>query len=383
MFTRWAVFCDESEWSREVGSMAVVEKLGQKEFRRRLVAGSFPQYSNLADAIEGLRFVQADPIRSPARAQDLILRQRVAGYLAGDLEEAYPRLEVEEEFLFAYGFMPRAVWRYLRGRPSGKLGKQEKTVLDAVVELGETHPRDLDDRFGKRSVRNAWGGKSQATKWVLEDLHGRGYLRVSRREKGIRVYQAVTEPCGDEDGESRYRSLLKTTVEVFGPTGVSFLLSEIRHLNHLLPSRKRRLGLVDEMVEEGELDWLEVEGVRYLWIREFGQGLQVSDQVRILAPFDPLVRNRQRFEQAFGWEYRFEAYVPAKKRVRGYYAMPLLWRDAVIGWANAKVEGECLKLEIGYVGELPGTKVFGRALEREAEGLGLFLGLGSGCWVLG
>ena len=59
-----------------------------------------------------------------------------------------------------------------------------------------------------------------------------------------------------------------------------------------------------------------------------------QDAVRLLTPFDPVVWDRARFQVLWGWTYRFEAYTPASKRKRGYYAMPLLWRDRVIGWGN-------------------------------------------------
>ena len=64
-------------------------------------------------------------------------------------------------------------------------------------------------------------------------------------------------------------------------------------------------------------------------------------RVRLLAPFDPLVWDRRRFEHFWGWAYRFEAYAPPLKRILGYYAL-LLWRDAVIGWANATATGRRL-----------------------------------------
>ena len=358
--------------------MAVVEKLGLKEFRRRLVAGSFPQFSSLSDAIEGLLFVQADPIRSPARAQDLILRQRVAGYSAGQLEDEFPSLGAEEGYLFAYGFMTRGVWEYLRCQPKGRLSKRERDTLDAVRELGKAHPRDLDELFGKRSVRNYWGGTSRASKRVLEDLHDNGCLRVCRREKGIRIYAAIDEGWPDVDPGERYRFLLETTAKAFGPVSKRFLMSEIRHLNHLVPERKDRDAIVCRLVEDGTLSWVSVDGIEYLWMSENWESEDVPERVRILAPFDPLVRDRERFEQVFGWEYRFEAYVPAKKRVRGYYAMPVLWRDEVIGWANAKVEGERLKVEFGYMGKRPGTKVFQKAAEKEVEAMARFLGLSKG-----
>ena len=60
--------------------------------------------------------------------------------------------------------------------------------------------------------------------------------------------------------------------------------------------------------------------------------------MRLLAPFDPVVWDRRRFELFWGWAYRFEAYTPAAKRQLGYYALPLLWRDRVIGWGNVSVK---------------------------------------------
>ena len=59
-------------------------------------------------------------------------------------------------------------------------------------------------------------------------------------------------------------------------------------------------------------------------------------------PFDPIVWDRRRFEHLWGWAYRFEAYTPEAKRQFGYYAMPLLWGDRVIGWVNlAKPSDAC------------------------------------------
>ncbi len=361
--------------------MAAVEKLSLGAFRRRLVAGAFPAYPDLKTAMAGLRFVQADPIRSPARAQDLILRQRVTAYAAGDLETSFQDLDAEEGYLFAYGFMSSDLWQTGRGCPKANLSKMERDVLDAVAELGEVHPRDLDERFGKESVRNYWGGKSKATKRVLEDLHDEGLLRVSRREKGVRVYQVPRSQLGDKrSDQERYRSLVMDTAHVFGPASARFLISELGYYRRLLSTRRERLEVVEGLVESGQLQEVEVEGVSYLWIRDEWQEESVPDRVRILAPFDPLVRNRDGFEQVWKWTYRFEAYVPAAKRERGYYAMPLLWRDYVIGWVNAKVEDRRLKVGFGYVDKRPRSKAFREAAEAEVEALALFLGLESGAW---
>ncbi|WP_372897951.1 DNA glycosylase AlkZ-like family protein [Stieleria sp.] len=363
--------------------MATIERLALTDFRRRVVAGAFPDFQRLADALRWLQFVQADPIRSPARAQDLMLRQRVDGYVAGDLEATFPDLDAEEGYLFAYGFMTPEVWRQLRWRPNRKLKKLERDVLDAVAELGEVHPRGLDERFGRKAVKNYWGGKSQQTKRILEHLHHHGYLRVVRREKGIRVYQVPEQSDGqDSDPRGRYRRLVMTTVHVFGASTKQMVVSELRSHNHLLPSRQERMAAVESLMEDGHLKEVQVAGITYLWRREHWLDDEVPDRVRILAPFDPLVRDRARFQQLWGWDYRFEAYVPAAKRIRGYYAMPVLWRDRVIGWANANMIDDRLDVQLGYVSKRPREKAFRMQAEAEVEATAKFLGLDSGAWEL-
>ena len=77
------------------------------QLRRYAIARSLFKPTSLPGAIARLGFVQADPIRAPARAQDLTLRHRVTGYRAGDLERRYARLPIEEDFFVNYGFLPR------------------------------------------------------------------------------------------------------------------------------------------------------------------------------------------------------------------------------------------------------------------------------------
>jgi uncharacterized protein len=86
-----------------------------------------------------------------------------------------------------------------------------------------------------------------------------------------------------------------------------------------------------------------------------------------------VVWDRLRFEHLWGWAYRFEAYTPAAKRVRGYYAMPLLWCDRVIGWANTGMAGGKLAVEIGFVGKRRTDREFKQELEAEIARLKIFL----------
>jgi uncharacterized protein YcaQ len=122
-----------------------------------------------------------------------------------------------------------------------------------------------------------------------------------------------------------------------------------------------------------------VDGQTYLWPATENPASRrhaPDEGVRLLAPFDPLVWDRRRFEHLWGWAYRFEAYTPAPKRVRGYYALPLLWHDRVIGWGNLSVVGEQLQAELGYVaGTPPNDAAYARALAQELDRLRTFLHL--------
>ena len=101
--------------------------------------------------------------------------------------------------------------------------------------------------------------------------------------------------------------------------------------------------------------------------------------VRLLAPFDPIVWDRRRFDVLWGWPYRFEAYTPAAKRQFGYYALPLLWEDDIVGWANVSVAGRALDVRTGFVnGAPPRGRAFRRELEAEVQRLREFLGLEGG-----
>jgi len=119
-----------------------------------------------------------------------------------------------------------------------------------------------------------------------------------------------------------------------------------------------------------------IDGVGWYWpAQETPEAAALPDAVRLLAPFDPIVWDRRRFEILWDWAYRFEAYTPVKKRMRGYYALPLLWRDRVIGWGNVSIKNGVLQPDIGYVsGRPPRERTFKRALEEELDRLRVFLG---------
>ncbi|BEP62562.1 hypothetical protein GmRootV213_31160 [Variovorax sp. V213] len=95
--------------------------------------------------------------------------------------------------------------------------------------------------------------------------------------------------------------------------------------------------------------------------------------MRLLAPFDPVVWDRRRFELLWGWTYKFEAYTPAPKRQFGYYALPVLWHDHVIGWANVSAPEGRLQPAFGYVDKKPRDAAFREALDEELHRMTQFL----------
>jgi hypothetical protein len=193
--------------------------------RRYAVARSLFEPTSLHGAIQRLGFVQADPIRAPARAQDLTLRHRVAGYVAGELERRYAELDVEEDFFVNYGFLPRASHALMhprdRGHPWGRRRtRQALEVVEFVRERGQAHPREVDARFAHGRVTNWFGGSSNATTQLLDALHYRGSLRVARRENGVRVYavrEATAAPTCVAERRERLDALVDVAVRKYAP----------------------------------------------------------------------------------------------------------------------------------------------------------------------
>jgi hypothetical protein len=236
------------------------------DLRRFAVGRHFPTPTSLTAAIDALGFVQADPIRAPARAQDLTLRHRVDDYRAGDLERRYATLAIEEDVFINYGFVTRPV-------------------------------------------------------------------------------QALMH----------------------------------RRLRYAAPQCQGQLRAALDRAKQ-RLSHAQVDGADWYWpAGEQPARDAPQDVVRFLAPFDPLVWDRRRFELLWGWAYRFEAYTPARARKLGYYALPLLWRDRVIGWGNISMKDGGLVSDLGYASSRPPRNAaFKRGLETELDRLRVFLVTGVG-----
>ena len=328
--------------------------------------------------------MQADPIRAPARAQDLTLRHRVLDYRTGDLERHYATLDLEEDTFINYGFVTRDVYELMhpRGRFQPWTRAQRTRVLemlDFIRSRGSVHPRDLDRDFGHGTVTNYWGGSSKATTHLLDLMHYRGLLRIAGRQDGTRLYAARERDAAPVDARERTRRmdhLIDVLVHKYAPLSTRGLHVVVRRLRYAVPQWLPAIGPALERAKK-RLAHAYADGRQWFWPADERIGdVPVPDGVRLLTPFDPVVWDRDRFEQLWGWQYRFEAYTPVAKRVRGYYALPLLWRDAMIGWANVTADENRLVADAGYVaGNRPRSPAFRRDLDEELERLRRFLGV--------
>jgi len=359
------------------------------DLRRLTVSKSLFRPTTLKRALHRMGFLQADPIRAPARAQDLMLRLRVKDYRAGDLERRYTKLGVEEDFFINYGFVTRDPCQLMHPRADCREPAENRLpwtkprwqkaqlLLEFVRERGVVHPQEVEKYFSPGKVKNYWGGKSNATTHLLDAMHYQGMLRVVRREAGIRMYAAHehAEVMLDKAAcQARLDALADVAIRIYAPLPLFSLRFLLRRLRYAAPQWEDEIpgGL---QRAKYRLAHAQVDGVDWYWPAEWKVERRKPDnEVRLLAPFDPVVWDRWRFEMLWGWMYRFEAYTPAAKRVRGYYALPMLWRDRVIGWGNLSVKDGALQAEFGYVQTEPRGRVFRRELERELERVKMFLG---------
>jgi uncharacterized protein len=371
-----------------VGSASLKSALTLDHLRRYAIARSLFKPTTLPKAIARLGFVQADPIRAPARAQDLTLRHRVCDYRAGDLERRYHRLAIEEDYFVNYGFLPRPIHALMHPRSlptawNALRQQQAQAVLAFIGKRVAVHPREVDARFAQGKVTNWFGGSSNATTQLLDDMHYRGLLRVARREGGTRVYSVRNSEeealaIDSKAAAARIDTLIDLMVAKYAPLPAASLGALVSRLKGGTPQWASERGSALTRAK-GRLAHTQIDGTPWYWpAGENPQSArwQADDQVRLLTPFDPVVWDRRRFELFWAWAYRFEAYTPAPKRKLGYYALPMLWHDRVIGWGNLGANAGVLTHSFGYIsGKTPLARAFRVGLEQELARIREFLGL--------
>jgi uncharacterized protein YcaQ len=302
-------------------------------------------------AVEHLGYVQIDTIHVVERCHHQILYTRIPDYRREHLHRAQSvDKTVFEYWTHALSYVPtrdfrfyvRAMKRHWKARSAWfgvvKAGDLRK-VLGRIRRHGPLTIRDIDDDVLVEKDHE-WASR-KPSKRALQLAFYRGVLTVSERAGMLKTYDLTSRHFG-------WKSAPKAA-------------SEREILDYLLERALRSQGLVSidsvcfgeagrkaamrRLIEARKLFPVQIEGVPH-WARPEALDIDLHETggVHILSPFDPLVIQRRRLKLFFGYEHRFEAYVPKNKRVFGYFTHPVLVGDEIVALLDLKTERASRKL---------------------------------------
>jgi uncharacterized protein YcaQ len=319
-----------------------VEQARRIAVRAQLLDGSA---TSVLDTVRRLGSLQIDPIATVAPPQRLVLWSRLGPHDAAELD----RLLWEDRTLFEWKAfiypiedlpliraLTRAPWGHYKAQRWAKEFLQEQAglrryVLRELERRGPLLSRELEHDAARAEERYVWWGTRAQLTWMLELLHRRGKIAVAGRRDGQRLWDLA---------------------ERWWPETETVPLREARKL--LAEKRRRALGV---WLEKGE--WRAHDDV---------QDDPVPERVTLLSPFDPLIKDRDRLEAIWGFRYRLEMYVPKAKREYGYYVLPLLVGDRLVGRAEPRFDRKTRELEL--LGAWGDTSRLDEALDDLATFLG-------------
>ncbi len=318
----------------------------------------------LYTAIERLGFVQLDTISIVERAHNHIMWTRFHAFRPLQLDSLQERGKLFEHFTHDASLIPSIWYPHWRHRfervqwsnwIDSRLSNRKDELLNAVrtriEKEGPLLARDFED---KEHQRGAWWDWKPA-KAALEYLWRTGELTIPRRDKFQKVYDLTHRVMPKEHAAPTPTSqehidwACTTAVERLGAATPG----EIKQFwNALKPAQVAAWctqGLKDGRLIEVRIDGAKgsKKGIAFHDIAKALKKLPPAEPVtRLLSPFDPLIRNRERLERLFGFSYRFEAFVPEPKRTHGYYVLPILRGDRLIGRLDPKLDRKTSTLDI-------------------------------------
>jgi uncharacterized protein YcaQ len=335
-----------------------------RRFMRRALLLDEPA-PDIGAALAHHGYIQIDPINVTGRMHDLILRNRVRDYREGGLMRhlhgegaplpAPKRMAFEHHLPFANTLVafPLDAWPYLlavmrsrqhrTGAWSGRLSpRQKELVPQLLAEITARGPLSSEDFADTGRSRHVWGRATQA-KATLQKLFFHGRLLIARRGEGNRRYYDLPErvlpahilalPEAKKKEAARWEAHLKLRQ---------------RRLTLL---KRTELSLVENLVQPIKIDGLPLlhclRSDLPLLERISNLKSEISDStVRLLAPLDPIIYDRRVTSGLWDFDYTWEVYTPPGKRKRGYYALPILSGNALVGHVDPKADREKRKLRI-------------------------------------
>jgi uncharacterized protein YcaQ len=329
--------------------VVTLEQARRIAVRAQLLDGSA---RNVLDTVRALGFLQVDPIATVATPQHLVLWSRLGNaYDPAELE----RLLWEERKLFEWNAFIRPIEdlplirarmrrrrvKYTWERRGNEFLRENaafrRYVLRELERRGPLLSREIDDHASMRREHHEWWG-SRKMGLMLELLSGRGEVAVVGRRNGQRLW----------DLAERW----------YPPETAKVSLREADEL--LAAKRLRALGV---RLEDGE--WQAHADI---------DDADVPDRITMLSPFDRLIHDRDRTEALFDFRYRLEMYVPKAKREFGYYVLPILRGDRLIGRVDMQRDAKTKTLAVRRVFAETGVRLPKRRLERLFADLARFVG---------
>jgi uncharacterized protein YcaQ len=314
--------------------------------------------------------LQVDSVNVLQRAHYMPLFSRMGPYdrdLLTRASEKRPRRLVEY-WAHVQALMPVELWpvmqhrmdhyRAQRGKWNTMVDRPEleASVLAEVRELGASTARDLDD--GLPRAKEQWGWNWSDTRKVLDFLYMSGDLAIAGRNSQFevlydlpeRVLPAEVLAAPTPTIEDASLELVRRAAVSHGVATAKCLRDYYRmHNDHVKPA-------IDSLVESGELLPVRIEGWnRPAYLHRDAKLPRRVDARAVLSPFDPVVWERERAERLFDFHYRIEIYVPAEKRVHGYYVLPFLLGDTIAARVDLKADRKAGVLQVKAAYAEPGA----------------------------
>lgn len=306
-------------------------------------------------AVAHLGYVQIDTIHVVERCHHHILFSRIPDYRRSDLRQAQSLdKSVFECWAHALAYAPTADYRFfLRAMQRdwrkrawmGPATEAELRAMAARIERdGPLTIRDIDDAELVEKD-HAWASR-KPSKRVLQLGFHRGLFTISAREGMLKTYELTARHFGWAEPP---RAATPAEIAAYKldralrAQGV-VSLDSICHLD--APSKEIVRRRIEARVRRGLLAPVALEGAgrQEHWAapealeRAAAEPGEEGPLIHILSPFDPLIIQRKRLKLFFGYEHRFEAYVPKEKRVMGYFALPVLAGDRIVAAVDLKAD---------------------------------------------
>jgi uncharacterized protein YcaQ len=303
------------------------------------------------DTVRQLGFLQMDPIATVATPQQLVLWSRLGPYDPAELDRLLwkERKLIEwKAFIWPVEDLPllralmRAPWGHRRADQWAKGFMKEQAglrryVLRELERRGPLLSRELEHHAARADERYVWWGTRAQLTWMLELLHRRGKITIVGRQSGQRLWDLADR---------------------WWPETETVPLREAKE--ELTEKRRRALGVWQE---KGE--WR---------VHPEAADGPVPKRTTLLSPFDRLIHDRDRAEALWNFFYRIEIYVPKTKREYGYYVLPILHGDRLVGRLDPVFDRRSRRLVVNAVYAEQGVRFPARAVERAVRSLGRFLG---------